>query len=147
MLFLVFALAFSTARNVADHTPSDAALSGQCLLPVRHLVLRNISGIVVDSEGRSIPDTRVALYTVKGGRLINETRSGDNGQFAFRGVKAGHYEVVSHIDGLDFRGLTVKRPVQVATWPRGGLLRSRSLKVMLDLKPGFHPCSDIDYRR
>jgi len=103
------------------------------------LVVRVIAGTVSDSHG-SIPNARIGLFSEPGHQLVTEIRADDNGTFR-TDAPSGEYRLVVAVDGL----CPANAKIRVAAWPRGGLFRSRQLRVRLTVG-SIDSCSWIEYR-
>lgn len=100
----------------------------------------SIQGRVVDAEGDPLPDVRVRL--LQDGQVVGETRSAENGSYAFQGLEAGTYELV--VEGLaePIRDLRLQQD-QVLTMdvtvPPAPVLPEKVMPVYLLFPPPDHP--------
>ncbi|HEX8925977.1 MAG TPA: tetratricopeptide repeat protein [Terriglobales bacterium] len=60
----------------------------------------SISGTAVAIDGSPLHDCRIELHDASRGTVLTETTTGPSGNFAFRNLNSGSYEVVA-ISGLD----------------------------------------------
>ena len=77
------------------------------LLPANRLFAQNgsIQGIVVDSQGATIPNANVQATDVAKGALIREVKSGENGEFQLQPLPSGTYSIQVTAPGMS----TLKR--------------------------------------
>ncbi len=77
------------------------------MLPAGRLLAQNgtIQGIVVDSQGATIPNANVRATDIAKGALIREVKSGGNGEFQLQPLPSGTYSIEVTAPGMS----TLKR--------------------------------------
>jgi hypothetical protein len=105
------------------------------------LVVRNVSGVVVDRDGIPVPGVDIGIFSEERQELVLKTTSDSDGYFMFKRIPRGKYRLVSHYD--PFCPANVR--ITIARWPRGGLFKSRRFRVNM-VVGGIDVCSWVAYK-
>jgi hypothetical protein len=115
------------ALSLAVRGPDQMRYENRNLIDYGPLVVRTVSGRVVDADGLPIAGASVGVFTEPDHRLVTQTVSSEQGEFEVLGLQRGLYRVVVRSPRL----CVANAKISVARWPRGGVLGSRRLRVAL----------------
>lgn len=109
---------------------------GNCSEPIRYinrnfydskpLKLRTIKGLAVDSNGISVPNICVALFSEDGRRLVMQVAADDEGNFGFKDIPDGKYRLVGRVGYDAFCPVNVRIHLQAS---------GRTKRIKLHMRP------------
>jgi hypothetical protein len=91
------------------------------------LVLRTLSGRVIDPYSVQIPRGCLGLFAEDSRQLIATIVADQDGKFEFPSIAPGRYRLVAHFDGFCIANV----PLRIVRWPRGGSHRTLVLHMKL----------------
>jgi hypothetical protein len=132
----------SVAQQPIPSCPNPIAYESHNQVTPPPLSLRKISGRAVASDGVSVPNVCLGLFTEKDHRLVASAVADDEGYFHIRKIPAGRYRLVVKDRYGGF--CTASVPVRVSGWPRSLLGHKR---FVVHMRPSaIDTCSYGDYK-
>jgi hypothetical protein len=130
------------AQQTAPSCPNPIAYESHNQITPPPLSLRKISGRAVASDGVSVSNVCLGLYTEKDHRLVASAVADNEGYFQIRKIPAGRYRLAVKDRYGGF--CTANVPIRISAWPRSVLARKR---LVIHMRPAaIDTCSYGDYK-